>query len=55
MKFVIWKDSKGEWRWTLWARNGKKIGACGEGYKRRYQVLRMCARINPTIRVQEQA
>ena len=33
MKFTIYKDKKGEYRWTLRARNSKKIADCAEGYK----------------------
>jgi uncharacterized protein YegP (UPF0339 family) len=55
MKFVIWQDVNKEWRWTLWSRNGKKIATVGEGYARKSQALRMCAKINPNIRVKVQA
>ncbi len=45
MKFRIFKDRKKEWRWTLHARNGKKIATAGEGYKRRTQCTKMIAKI----------
>ena len=32
MKFEVYKDKKGEWRWRLKSRNGK-IVAVGEGYR----------------------
>lgn len=32
MKFEVYKDSAGEWRWRLKAANGKVL-ASGEGYK----------------------
>lgn len=35
MKFEIYKDKKGEYRWRLKARNGRITGTSGEGYKRR--------------------
>jgi len=35
MKFLIYKDSKKEWRWSLIARNGRIIADGSEGYKRR--------------------
>lgn len=38
MKFEIYKDVKGEWRWRLKARNGKIIAVSGEGYKRKRSV-----------------
>ncbi len=34
MKYEIYKDRRGEWRWRLRARNGEVI-ASGEGYRRR--------------------
>ena len=34
MKFIIYRDSKGEWRWNCFASNGKIIADSGEGYKR---------------------
>lgn len=36
MKFIIYKDKKGEYRWTLKARNGRKIADSAEGYKSRW-------------------
>ena len=33
MKYHIFKDAKGEWRWHLRAANGKNIASSGEGYK----------------------
>ncbi len=33
MEFQLYKDKAGEWRWRLLAKNGKKIGTSGEGYK----------------------
>lgn len=33
MKLDIYKDSRGEWRWRLRARNGKIVADSGEGYK----------------------
>lgn len=35
MRFEIYRDRKGEWRWRLKAGNGRKIANSGEGYKRR--------------------
>ena len=32
MKFHIYKDDKGEWRWRLKATNGKILADSGEGY-----------------------
>ena len=32
MKFHIYKDAAGEWRWRLKAANGKVLADSGEGY-----------------------
>ena len=34
-QFVMYKDAKGEWRWTLYATNAKKIADSAEGYVRK--------------------
>lgn len=33
MKYYLYKDIDGEWRWSLRAANGRKIADSGEGYK----------------------
>ncbi|MCH8980319.1 MAG: DUF1508 domain-containing protein [Armatimonadetes bacterium] len=33
MHFAIYKDRAGEWRWTLYEANNRKIADSGEGYK----------------------
>ncbi|MHB2210432.1 YegP family protein [Methylobacterium phyllostachyos] len=35
MRFELYRDAKGEWRWRLRARNGEVIAESGEGYIRR--------------------
>lgn len=35
MKFHIYQDAKGEWRWRLKARNGRIVADSGEGYVRK--------------------
>jgi uncharacterized protein YegP (UPF0339 family) len=32
MKFIIWKDSSGQWRWSLKATNNKIIATSGESF-----------------------
>ena len=32
MHFVLYKDTAGYWRWTLYANNNKKIADSGESY-----------------------
>lgn len=51
MKFIIYKDRKGEYRWTLEARNGKKIADSAEGYKRKAQVVKMVSKITVMVGV----
>jgi len=45
MKFIIFKDHRGEWRWTLRAKNGRKIADSGEGYKRKGKARGMVEKI----------
>lgn len=33
IQFAIYKDARGEWRWTLYAKNARKIADGAEGYK----------------------
>jgi uncharacterized protein len=40
MKFIVFKDKKGEWRFRLVAANNKII-AIGEGYQRQAKVLKI--------------
>jgi uncharacterized protein YegP (UPF0339 family) len=35
MKFHIYQDKRGEWRWRLKARNGRIVADSGEGYVRK--------------------
>jgi uncharacterized protein len=46
MKFIVYKDSRGEWRWTLRARNGRKVADGAEGYKRQASIIAMLCKIN---------
>lgn len=39
MKFEIYKDEKGEWRWRLKARNNRIVAVSGEGYKNRIDAV----------------
>ena len=34
-QFVVYKDAAGEFRWRLYAQNGRVIADSGEGYKNR--------------------
>lgn len=35
MKFQIYKDKAGEWRWRLLASNGNIVADSGEGYQQK--------------------
>ncbi len=37
----VYKDRRGEFRWTLFASNGRKLADSGEGYKRKLTCARM--------------
>ena len=45
MHFRIYKDKAKEYRWTLYARNGRIIADSSEGYKRKTAVSKAIARI----------
>ncbi|MEP3889421.1 MAG: DUF1508 domain-containing protein [Hellea sp.] len=32
MRFILYKDRAGYWRWTLYAANNRKVADSGEGY-----------------------
>jgi uncharacterized protein YegP (UPF0339 family) len=38
-QFVLYKDKAGEWRWTLYAANAKKIADSAEGYKNKADAM----------------
>jgi len=40
MRFEIFKDRKGEWRWRLIARNGRIVADGAEGYASKRNALR---------------
>ncbi|RDZ29313.1 YegP family protein [Lysobacter silvisoli] len=35
MYFKLYKDSQGDWRWTLYAANHRKIADSAEGYNKK--------------------
>lgn len=39
MHFEIYRDKAGEWRWTLYASNGRKVADGGEGYHNKADCL----------------
>lgn len=45
----IYKDKKGELRWTIYAGNGRKIANSGEGYKRMRDLKNALRRLTLSI------
>ena len=41
----MYKDRKNEWRWGLYASNGRIVADSGEGYKRRNRCRRMIEKL----------
>lgn len=39
MKYKVYPDNRGEWRWALFAANGKIIAVSSEGYHNRRDCL----------------
>lgn len=39
MKYKVYKDKKGEWRWRLVAANGNTLADSGEGYRNKADCL----------------
>lgn len=49
MKFEVYQDEAGEWRWRLVAANGEKVADSGEGYTRERDARRAIARIRGEV------
>lgn len=45
MKFVIYKDAKGDWRWRIKSSNGRIVGDSSEGYKNKQDAIDMMKKI----------
>lgn len=54
MKFYLYKDSKGEWRWRIKSSNGKIIGDSGEGYKNKQDAIDMIKKIVAITQYEEE-
>lgn len=50
MKFIIYKDKNGEWRWKIKAANGKIIADSAEGYKNKEDAINM---INAIVEIKK--
>lgn len=53
MKFHVYKDKAGEWRWKLKARNGRVVADSGEGYKRKAAAIKTLTSIIESINSDE--
>lgn len=51
MKFQVYKDMAGEYRWRLLASNGQSVASSGEGYTRREDVHRAIVALQASIPV----
>ena len=49
MRFEIFRDAAGEYRWRLVAGNGEKVADSGEGYTRERDVRRAIKSLRLTI------
>lgn len=47
----VFRDRKGEWRWTRRSRNGRIISTSGEGYVDKSHTLTMAQELNPDVKV----
>ena len=45
MRFEIYPDKRGLWRWRLKARNGRTVADSGEGYASRTNAFRAARRV----------
>ena len=50
MKFYVYKDQAGYWRWSLRAGNNRKVADSGEGYFNRDDCLAAIALVMDTSR-----
>ena len=48
-RLELYRDISHDWRWRLWARNGKLVACAGEGYRNRQDCLRMIRKLFPMI------
>lgn len=51
-KVLVYKDSRGEWRWTRKAGNNETISDSGEGYLHKEHAVEMAHRANENCEVE---
>jgi uncharacterized protein YegP (UPF0339 family) len=44
-----YRDRRKGWRWTLYARNGRKVACSGESYRRAIDCARVAAKLFPWV------
>lgn len=44
-QFVLYRDASSEWRWTLYAENGRRIADSAEGYINRADAIHGARRV----------
>lgn len=55
MRFEVYPDKSGQWRWRLKARNGRIVADGAEGYTRRADCYKAVERINSWFDVEGRA
>ena len=51
MRFKVYKDTRGEWRWRLKSANGNTLADSGEGYKNKQDCIHAVNLVKGTINV----
>ena len=49
MTLTFYRDRSKQWRWTVKARNGRKIANAGEGYRRYVDCKRIAEKLFPKL------
>lgn len=52
MRFELFKDKGGKWRWRLISRNGRKTATSGEAFSKKGNALRAAQNLRSILRVQ---
>jgi len=53
VKFTVYKDAKGEWRWRLKARNGNIVADSGEGYARKGGAVTAVSKLRSNLKTRD--
>jgi uncharacterized protein YegP (UPF0339 family) len=52
-KFKVYRDDKGEYRWTLYSTNGRVLADSGEGYKKYAGALKAIDKVTDAVATAE--